>query len=515
VTDFIDSLPDLTGKKPDMVDHLPDLSQSADANLGGTLQLGIPFTGARLDTGVKLSPSVEAGLVGAGKTAAGWVRGLTNFSNPAADAQQAEENKLYAPLGAAHPLATGVGEAAPYLASALVTGNPLVMAGMSAAQYGTPGERALQGGAAYAGGKVGQGLARLFGPASMAPAASNGAEDFFNYGLNTGNKWGIPLRMAQTTDSTPIKILDAVAANLPGSSSVIAKAKDASYSGFNHAVANTFGADAAKITPELLGQSQSTIGGNIGRIADRSTVVLDPTFANEFAAASARVNNELVGDNAALASKWLNNVTRKIGPDGTMSGNQYKALRSDIGKAANQAGGTVGDVLGDVKSALTGAMDRSVAPEDSATWKTLNRQYFNVKQVANAAKNSPEGNLSPSQLLNAVNTAQKSSRFGAGNDLAELARWAKPVIGDSIPNSGTAQREWYQRLLTNPLATAGAAGGAMYGLSQTGIGPLDAPLGLLAAYGTARGMAGQPASALMRRILAQSGGLLGRDLAPQ
>jgi hypothetical protein len=160
-------------------------------------------------------------------------------------------------------------------------------------------------------------------------------------------------------------------------------------------------------------------------------------------------------------------------------------------------------------------MNRSISPQDAAQWAKANSQYFNVKQVANAAAKSPEGTLSPTALLSAVNAAQKSSRFGGGNDLAELARWAKPVIGDSIPNSGTAQREWYQRLLTNPLATAGAAGGAMYGLSQTGIGPLDAPLGLLAAYGTARGMAGQPASALMRRILAQSGGLLGRDLAPQ
>lgn len=513
MTDFIDSLPDLSGKKRDFVDQLPDLAQSADANLGGTLQLGIPFTGARLDTKIPLPASVEAGLVGAGKTAAGWLRGITNpLTNTAADAQNAEENKLYAPLAAAHPTAAMIGEAAPYFAAT----NPLTMAGLAAASYGTPQDRAIQAGAAFAGGKVGQGLGRLIGPASMAPIASNGAEDFFNYGLNTGNKWGIPLRMAQTTDSTPVKILDAVAANLPGSSSVIAKAKDASYQGFNRAVANTFGADANKLTPELLGQSQRNIGQQIGSLADRNTMTLDPQLAQDIAAVSKRATTNLGSDDAKVVSNQITELLNKVDPaTGTIPGTNYRAWRSDVGALAKSSGGTLGNVLGDLRQSVTDAMNRSISPQDAAQWAKANSQYFNVKQVAQAAARSPEGSLSPTALLAAVNAAQKSSRFGGGNDLAELARWAKPIIGDSIPNSGTAQRLFYQKLLTNPLATAGAAGGAMYGLSQTGVGPIDVPLGLLGAYGLSRGMAGQPASAFMRRLLAQSGGLLGHELAPQ
>jgi len=479
-------------------------AQGADANLGGTLQFG------PLDTGIPIPASLEAGLVGAGKTLTNLGRGIVNPTNNAAtDAKVAEENRLYQPLAQAHPMATTAGEIAPYM----VTANPLAMAGMSALEYGTPAERAERAGLAYAGGKVGQGIGRLFGPKSMA-AVPTGANDFFDYAANVGNKWGIPLRAAQTTDSKPIQILDSVAANLPISSGVIAKAKDASFQGFNRAVANTFGSDATKITPELLGQSQTNVGREIGRIADRSTMVADTPFAQDFAKASARINDELVGDDAKLAAKWFDNVQAKIGPDGTMSGQLYKELRAKIGAAAKNQGGTVANVLGDLKSALTNAMDRSIAPEDFATWQKLNRQYFNVKQVGNAARATP-GQLSPSQLLTEVNKAQPSSRFGAGNDLAELARWAKPVLGDQIPNSGTAQRLFYQKMLTNPLTTLGSAGGALYGADQFGINPMDASAGLLFPYLASRGMAGKPASEFTRKLLQRSGGLLGLELAPQ
>ena len=78
------------------------------------------------------------------------------------------------------------------------------------------------------------------------------------------------------------------------------------------------------------------------------------------------------------------------------------------------------------------------------------KQYLNLMTVADATKQMVgdlPGHFTPARLLQAVNSAQKNAKFGSGNDLAELAQWAKKTLPDKIPNSGTAQRQFYQKLL--------------------------------------------------------------------
>jgi len=498
--------------KPNPFDQFDAAPASAnpDAALGGTLQFGIPYTGARLDTHIPLPASLEAALVSAGKSTSNFVRGITHpTTSVAQDAQVAADNAATAPLEAAHPLATALGGIAPYMATA----NPMAMAAIAAAGYGTPGQRAENAAFTYGGAKVGQLAGRLLGPSSMAPVASNGAEDFASYPLSAGNKFGIPLRVAQTTDNVPLKIIDSVAANLPISSGVISKAKDASFQGFNRAVGNTFGANTTQITPELLGQAQQSIGSTIGQLAARNSLNLDPQLAQDIAAVSQRASKNLSTSDAQIVGKQIDELLSKVDPNtGTIPGTNYRAFRSDLGDLAASSGGTLGNVLGDLRGAVTRGMDRSITPEDAQAWAQANRQYFNVNQVANAAKATP-GSLSPAQLLQAVNSAQRKARFGGGNDLAELAQFAKPVLGDSIPNSGTAQRLFYQKMLTNPLTTIGSIGGGLYGANELGLNPMDIAAGGLLAYGAARGMAGKPASLLTRRLLTQGGGLLGYSSA--
>lgn len=480
---------------------------NADKALGGTLQLGIPFTGKRFDTGIGLSPDMEASIVGAGKTTARFLQGVNPFTDKA---QVEEENRLYKPLAEAHPKSTMAGEIFPYLAA---TSLPAMVA-LSAAEYGTPAERAERAGASYVGGKAVQGLARLFGPKSMSQVGSKGAEDFVNLSASQGNKFNIPLRTAQTTESRPVQMIDAVASNLPISSGVIAKAKDASYQAFNREVSHTFGADSTKITPELLGEYKQSIGRTIGKVAERNAMNLDPAFAQDIARIGQRLQNELTQQEAELVNKQITQIVSKIDPEtGKMPGGVYKAYDALLGKLAKDGRGTIKDVLGDLRNSMRDAMDRSISKEDAAIWKKARREYFNLQQVATATKATP-GELSPTQLLQAVNNAQKNARFGAGNDLAELAQFAKPTLGDKIPTSGTAERLWYQKLLTNPLTTLGSVGGGLYGANELGVDPKDAALGLLAPYLAARGMAGKPASEFAKRMMAQGGGLLGLSFAP-
>src|SRR5208282_5464239 len=90
-----------------------------DAALGGTLNV------AGFDTGIPLPASIEAGLVGAGKTTNDLLAGLKQAyygatSNTAAQQKLAQEqtagNAAYSQLAQAHPVASFVGEAAPLAA---------------------------------------------------------------------------------------------------------------------------------------------------------------------------------------------------------------------------------------------------------------------------------------------------------------------------------------------------------------------------------------------------------------
>lgn len=502
------------GATPDQIVAFAQKNYRPKANPDELLPNTLSVAG--FDTGLPLPKTIAAGMISAGEGTQQILRGLRQAkdwalgrSNDALAQRVAEDKSIVAPLGQRYPIATSIGGALPYLAVP-TPGSPALLAAAGkaalsgavpgAVSYGTPAERLIAAAQGAAGGMVGAGIgagiARMFGPASMAAAKA-------------GNKWNIPTRAAQNSDSKPIQIIDAVAQNLPFASGVIAKAKDTTFGAFNRAVAKTFGEDTSKITPDMLGAAQQRVGGKIGEIAQRSTLALDPQFAREYAAVTQRANSQLVGDNLALANKWFDNVGKAIDPNtGTIQGTVYKALQSDIGKAAKGATGTVRNVLGDLRDTLRSGMDRSIGSADAQAWNTANRQYFNLMQVADAAQQTP-GALSPAQLMLSVNRSQRGAKFGGGNDLAELAQWAKTHLPDAIPNSGTAQRGWWQNVITNPLTSLGSLGGTVAGASAAGIGGGNAAAGLLVPYLLARMVAGKPVSDATKKILESTGGLLG------
>lgn len=496
-------------------------SISPDENLGGTLRFG------PLNTPIGIPKSLEAGLVAAGKTFDRWGQGAKEAfygltgqdkAKAATQANVKQEDALYKPLADKYPVSAFIGEAAPYVG----VGSLPVAAGLSALEPGTAGERATRAGLNYGLGKAGEyamgGVARLFGPRSMAqqPAKATLADEFFP--APGSNPWNIPTTVGMN-GSRPAQIAESVLANLPFTSGIVGKARDAAFSGFNREVANTFGQDSTRLTPRLLGAARKQIGGEIGDIARRNTFAMDAEFARDVARISQRAQTELTTAEADLIAGIghkpgiITQILSKVGEDGTMPGTLYKAYDSMLGKMAKGNKGTIQDVLGDLRNAMRNAMDRSISDADSAAWKTARKEYANLMTVADAVKASPEGTLSPARLLQAVNTSQPNAKFGSGTDLAPLAQWGKTVLPDKIPNSGTAQREWYQRMLTNPLSGIAGAGGVMYGADHYGVDPMNAGAGMGAAYITARALAGKPLPPSAFDLLRRSGGLLGLGAA--
>lgn len=384
---------------------------------------------------------------------------------------------------------------------------PLGMAAMGGLDPGTGAERATRAGLGYAGGKVGEGLgwlaSKALGRSSMgaAPVLAEGAP---------GNKWGIPLTVGQSTQNRPAQIAESVVSNLPGGAGVMSKAHDRTFGAFNKAVAGTFGDDATALTPEVMGAARERVGKTIGDIAKRNTLQIDRQFAQEIAQRSQEAATELTDDSLRLFNKQIDTLLSQAG-DGTVSGKFYQSLDTKLGRMAKGTNdGNLKNQLVGFRKSLREAFDRSISEPDAAAWQQSRKQYANLMTVADAVKNTGDGALSPARLLQTVNAAQPNAKFGSGTDLAELAQWAKKTLPDKIPNSGTAQRLFYQKLLTSPLTTIGAVGGGAYGADSLGLGPGSALLGVAGPYMLARGLAGKPTSKATEELLKRlGGGLLG------
>lgn len=467
------------------------IAQDPKANLSGKLA----------GTDIPISPSLEAGIIAAGKGATRFMQGTQDLmygmsdiarrpqrsvfaqqqAAPSDDKRAAlaeqvkQENKLHAPLEEQFPASSFAGSLVPYFA---IPGGPLMMAAVAGLEYGTPAERAKNMALTFLGAKTGDALGRVIGgPRSAGKGA---------------NKWDIPLSTGQQTGNKQAQIIESVLENVPGGGAV-RKARDRTTEAFWRSVSREFGEDTSKLTPELLGRARTKIGEEIGRIASRNNIAVDADLFKGLQAAAARAQSELTEDEAKIVVGQIQRIWRQMDPTtGAIPGTLYKATQSKLGELAKNRGGTVASVLGDVRTSLREAMTRSVSPEDSAHWLKANEHYFNLIQVAEATKRTP-GMLSPAGLLTQVNQAQKSAKFGGGNDLAELAQFAQKHIGEKIPNSGTAQRQFWQAILAGDKSLGGLLG--------MGSAALAAPISMAAG----RSLAAPPVSPLTRKLLESSG----------
>lgn len=502
--------------------------------------------GARAEA--ERTPAWMAPVIGAGWQGTQWKEGIKQpfiSGTPSGASQEAEMkagDESYKALQDKYPWLTLGGEAA----AMMVASNPIAMAALGALGYGSPGERLVRAGLNYAGGKAGEwlgkGVAALKGPASMTddaarvaaarsastaaqPAAARPAaaqqgnlwEDFFSEPASNGNRWGIPLTKGMAEQGRTQQIVESVLENMPGSSGTMLRAKDKSFSAFNRAVGEQMGVqNARRLTPEMLGAAQQRIGGTIDDIASRNRIAFDEQLLNDLEAVKRNAMENIADPNQLqMVLKKIENVYAKVDPStDTIPGTIYKSLQSDFGKTGKNYGGTISSVMHDTRSAMRDAMTRSVSKQDSAAWLKANEQYFNLQQVANAVKAEADGSLSPRKLLTQVNQAQRQSRFGGGNELAELARWSSYYLPDKIPNSGTAQRKLWQDIMSKPVTTAAALGAGAAGINQVSDNvPGEAYAGLAIPYVLARGRAGTPATALARSLMARSGAALGAATA--
>jgi hypothetical protein len=270
--------------------------------------------------------------------------------------------------------------------------------------------------------------------------------------------------------------------SLPIMGDAIASARGKALQQFNNAAINR-AVDPVGGTVEGVGQRAVAEAGDVlGRAYDDAIgtlkfVKFDDTFNADL--------KELKGMAKALTppmrDKFNSTVRNIVGgrttSGGTMLAETVKKADSELGQAASKFGRSsvaseqeYADAVRQLQALLRAQVARS-SPEASKALKSADKGYANLVRVEGAAKaaKNAEGVFTPAQLNTAIQTADSSVRKRAvarGQALMQdLGTAGQNVLGNKVPNSGTADRMWLGAGAVgagaiNPLIPGGLLAGA-------------------------------------------------------
>lgn len=503
----------------------------------------LPLRPFGIDTGLTMPQGVSRAAAGAGKAISDWGQGIkqagTEIFNPQAGTelrrQTDDQRALDAPLmktgaGFAGNLGMNIAALAPTLAipgANTYTGAALVGALSSAlSPVGTDDNRAGNAALGAGAGVAGQAAGRALGRA-LRPVASKLGPEEQALAVAAGRE-GIPLTAGQATGSRPLQITESVMENLPMTSGSQIAGREAQQRAFTAAALRRAGIAGDSANAGALLTQKNALGSQIGGVAQRGSLDfgqgLEAQLAgivknaethlppSDAAKVAGTVKQILSGQSPAVPSQAVPSVIlgqngqplmnmKAAVPGAPMEGTLYQGWREPLRSLASE-GGATGRVYGDIRKALDTAFRDQIPVADKAAVETASRQYANVKTIIDAmggAGNLPAtGQVSPAQLSAALGRAmgREGKALGRG-DLNELARVGQVFVRDKVPNSGTAQRQLIQSLLT----TGGGAGLGATGAAATGHDPVSG-----AAYGLAAGGASLAAPKLFQSLMNSKAG---------
>lgn len=327
---------------------------------------------------------------------------------------------------------------------------------LSPTEDGTAGKLRNAGVSATAG-LIGQGVANGIGRVMKPVQSSLNPEQQRLAALAL--KEGIPLDAAAQTGSKPLQAINSVMSNLPLTAGAEASKQEGVKSALNQAVLKRGGIDGIAATPDVLGAQKKALGSVFEDVASRNAIDFNKGAVTTKLADIAKEAERRLAQPGPIVNT-VDDILADASKTGSMPGLKYQGWRSTLNSMAGND--TQGKLAGDIKRALNEAFDAQVSGADGEAWKTASRQYANLKTISKAmggaGNDAVSGNIPPAQLAaalrNSVSTEGKALGYG---DLNDLTRIGQLFVRDQVPNSGTAQRQFYQSLLTG----GGLGGGAM------------------------------------------------------
>ncbi len=436
--------------------------------------------------------ALQRGLNAIGSTLGAPINSLLPSRDPNAEPSGMERM--------AYGAGRGLGDAAAFMAPGAAMARGAQAGGVAQrigqAMMTAPG---LQAGAGAVGGAVSEGTeSPMAGLAAslMTPMAAQGVRRVVSpLGqqmtpteaelVRMAESMGIKLTPGQATGSKPLQTVESVLTNLPFAGPSQAAIYQKQREAINQAAMESVGMRGAKdVNKETIDDAFRMLGGKYDELARQINVPITSQFLDEIEGIARSYQRRLPTDVKPVIQSYIDdfNEMRRFlpsqpsgqnslalytggggGPINTgvgIGGDQFLTLMSDMKRRARSAKNTSPDLaeaLRGIYGALDDAMIASASPDVSSLWKETNRQYANLKNISKAVKGTAgdavAGNLPLGRLANVLSSGGADDYVRGRGDLNDLARVAQ-FLSSRIPDSGTAQRQYWQNMLT-----AGGIGG--------------------------------------------------------
>jgi hypothetical protein len=324
------------------------------------------------------------------------------------------------------------------------------------------------------------GTGALFGGAT--PAVMNGVSRVINPNASNNEKLALLLKegvkptIGQTLGGWANRAEEA-ATSLPFIGDAIGAARNRAKEQFNQAAVNRatapIGAKVEGMGTQAVNEASNLIGDALNK-AEKALVgfSIDKQAKTELDSLKALASSGLEGRERNTVKKYFSDYLSKP----ALTAETYTELNSKLGadiarfKAGDAYQQKVGDALAEVKDILSNNAMRA-NPSAAEDLHKAREAYANLVRLEGASKGakSTDGVFTPGQLLTAVQGADRSVRDRATSHgtalMQDLASAGQSVLGNKLPNSGTADRMIY--------------GGGILGLGAGGMASLPATAALV------------------------------------
>ena len=212
------------------------------------------------------------------------------------------------------------------------------------------------------------------------------------------------------------------------------------------------GGKATSIGYEGIEEASKAVGNAYDdALATLGRVDVDSAFTNRLTALKTMVRSLPNSVQKQFNSIVRDQVESKITPAGSMTPEQLKTATSELYKLGTGYKGQansfdqqqLGDALLQLRSNLYDLAGR-ISPQANEAIKKADKAFAQLVRVQNAATRADGGIFSPAQLSAATKITDKSARKVATSQgralMQDFAQDAKAVLGNKLPDSGTAER---------------------------------------------------------------------------
>lgn len=278
-------------------------------------------------------------------------------------------------------------------------------------------------------------------------------------------------------------VLEEKLQSVPILGDAIASARTRSLNDFNRAAINRAASQVGEKVDDIGQMGVRQAGDKISQsyddaIAQVRTVQFDKQFGQDLK----QLNQMSSGLTSELRNKFnrtlKETIARKMSPKGTMTGESFKQVDSELGQLASnfQKSSVASEKeFGDAVLQLQNLVKQQAARSNPSFAKQMAKSdagWANLVRVEGAAKSAKNsgGIFTPGQLNMAIQTADKSVRKRAVSRgtalMQDLGNAGQNVLGSKVPNSFTTDRALIGMGALgagaiNPAIPAGLAGGAL------------------------------------------------------